>query len=336
LFIYPTDATVLAYLSYITDWKHQKGFHVETADLAHAGSSLSQIKTFIQNAYDTWAYPPEFVCIVGDADGSYSVPTGYYSSGEGDQYYSLLEGNDILADVFIGRLSFNSLLEFQTIISKILNYEKTPYMSNTDWYKKALLVGDPSQSGPSCISTCKFVKEVMQAYSSEYTFDEVYSNPFVSGIANSINNGVSYFHYRGWLGMSGWSNSNTAALNNGYMLPFVVIPTCGTGDFEGTNDCRSEYFLKAGSPSIPKGAIAAIGTATMSTHTAFNNCVSAGVFTGVFRDRIFNPGGALVRAKLSLYNSFPTNPNNWVDCFSYWNNLMGDPGMELWTGYRNS
>jgi len=332
LFIYPTDATVLAYLSYITDWKHQKGFHVETADLAHTGSSLSQIKTFIQNAYDTWAYPPEFVCIVGDAGGSYNIPTAYYSGGEGDQYYTLLEGNDILADVFIGRLSFNSLLEFQTIISKLLNYEKTPYMVNTDWYKKALLVGDPSQSGTSCISTCKFVKEVMHTYSMEYDFNEIYSSPFVSGISNSINSGVSYFNYRGWLGMSGWSNSNTAALNNGYMLPFVVIPTCGTGDFEGTNDCRSEYFLKAGSPSIPKGAIAAIGTATMSTHTAFNNCVSAGVFTGVFRDRIFNPGGALVRAKLSLYNSFPTNPNNWVDCFSYWNNLMGDPGMELWTG----
>ena len=333
LFIYPTDATVSANLTYITNWKHQKGFHVETADLAHTGSSLSQIKDFIQNAYDTWAYPPEFICLVGDAGGYYNIPTAYYSGGEGDQYYTLLEGNDILADVFIGRLSFNSLLEFQTIISKILNYEKTPYMANTDWYKKALLVGDQSSSGPSCISTCKFVKEVMQAYSIDYNFDEVYSSPFVSGIASSINNGVSYFHYRGYWGMSGWdnNNSNTAALNNGYMLPFVVIPTCATGDFQGTTGC-SEYFLKAGSPSEPKGAIAAIGTATLSTHTCFNNTVSAGVFTGVFRDHIFNPGGALVRAKLSLYNSYPTNPNNWVDKISYWNNLMGDPGMELWTG----
>jgi len=117
----------------------------------------------------------------------------------------------------------------------------------------------------------------------------------------------------------------------GFLLPFVVIPTCGTGDFQGTTG-RSEYFLKIGSPSAPKGAIAAIGSATLSTHTCFNNCISAGVFNGVFRDHIFNPGGALVRSKLSLYVSYPTNPNNWVDKFSYWNNLMGDPGMELWTG----
>ena len=331
LFIHPTDATVSAYLTYITDWKHQKGFHVETADLAHTGSSLSQIKTFIQNAYNTWAYPPEFICLVGDADNPYNIPTGYYSSGEGDHYYTLLEGNDILADAFIGRLSFNSLLEFQTIITKLLNYEKTPYMVNTDWYKKALLVGDASTSGPSCISTCKFVKEVMQAYSIDYNFDEIYSNPFVSGISNSINNGVSYFHYRGYYGMSGWGNSDISNLSNGFLLPFAVFPTCGTGDFQGTTG-RSEKFLKAGSPSAPKGAIAAIGTSTLSTHTTFNNCISAGIFNGVFRDRIFNPGGALVRAKLSLYNSYPTNPNNWVECFSYWNNLMGDPGMELWTG----
>jgi hypothetical protein len=330
LFIYPTDNTVLTYLTLITDWKHQKGFHVETTDLAHTGSSSSQIKTFIQNAYNTWAYPPEFVCLVGDADGSYSIPTSYYS-GEGDQYYALLEGGDILADVIIGRLSFNSILEFQTIISKILNYEKTPYMANTDWYKKALLVGDASTSGPSCISTCKFVKEVMKAYSNGYVFDEVYSSPFVSGIANSINNGVSYFHYRGYYGMSQWDNTDISNLSNGYLLPFAVFPTCGTGDFQGTTG-RSEYFLKVGSPSAPKGAIAAIGTATLSTHTCFNNTVSAGVFNGVFRDHIFNPGGALVRAKLSLYNSYPTNPNNWIEKFSYWNNLMGDPGMELWTG----
>jgi len=330
LFIYPTDNTVQTYLSLITEWKHQKGFHVETSDLAHTGSSSSAIKTFIQNAYDTWAYPPEFVCLVGDADGSYNIPTGYYS-GEGDQYYALLEGGDILADVIIGRLSFNSILEFQTIISKILNYEKIPYMTNTDWYKKALLVGDASTSGPSCISTCKSVKEVMQSYSVEYNFDEVYSNPFVSGIANSINNGVSYFHYRGYYGMSGWNNGDISNLSNGFLLPFAVFPTCGTGNFQGTTG-RSEYFLKIGSPSAPKGAIAAIGSATLSTHTCFNNCISAGVFNGVFRDNIFNPGGALVRSKLSLYVSYPTNPNNWVDKFSYWNNLMGDPGMELWTG----
>jgi hypothetical protein len=39
----------------------------------------------------------------------------------------------------------------------------------------------------------------------------------------------------------------------------------------------------------------------------------------------------LNRGKFNLYHNFPNNPNNAVYKFSYWNNLMGDPGMSVWT-----
>ena len=332
LFIYPNNTSVEATLQVLTDWKHLKGFEVTSVSTAQTGTSSYSIKNYIQNAYDNWDNPPEFICLVGDAGGSYNIPTGYYS-GPGDHYYTLLEGNDILADVFIGRLSFNNLFEFETIVSKILNYEKEPYMAQTNWYQHALLVGDPSSSSQSsCIITNKYIKEIIEANASYYNYYEVYSSPFVSQMNNAINNGVTYFNYRGYIGMSGWGNDDIGNLNNGFMLPVMVFLTCSTGNFEGTNDCRSEYALKAGSPTLPKGAIAAIGTATSSTHTCFNNCVSAGTFCGIFVDKIYNMGGALTKGKLYLYLSYPQNPNNWVEKKSYWNNLMGDPGMELWTG----
>nr|MBC8525861.1 hypothetical protein [Candidatus Cloacimonadota bacterium] len=332
LFIYPNNSSLENELQELLDWKHQKGFIVVAASTAETGTSSSSIKNWIQNAYDTWDNPPEFICLVGDAGGSFSIPTGHYGSGESDYYYTLLEGGDILADAFIGRLSFNSIYEFQTIKNKILNYERTPYMDDTDWYSKALLVGDPSSSGPSCIIVNLYIKEMMQENSiNHYFYTEVYSSPFVSQIRDAINSGVSFFNYRGYLGMSGWDNGDTAALYNGFMLPVVVTLTCGTGDFEGTYNCISEYFVKAGSPTTPKGAIASIGTATMDTHTAFNNFLGAFTFSGIFFDKIYNMGGALVRGKLGIYNSFPNNPYNWVTKFSNWNNLMGDPGMELWT-----
>ncbi|MCD4796609.1 MAG: DUF1573 domain-containing protein [Candidatus Cloacimonetes bacterium] len=330
LFIYPTVAQVETNLQYLVDWKHQKGFDVNTQGFT-SGTSSSTIKNYIQTAYDTWENPPEFVCLVGDAGGSYNIPTGYYS-GPGDHYYTLLEGNDILADVFIGRLSFNSITEFQTIIAKILNYEKEPYMDQTNWYQKALLVGDPSSSEQSCIITNKYIKEIIEANAPYYNYTEVYSSPFDSQMNNAINNGVSYFNYRGYIGMSGWGISDIGNLSNGYMLPVMVFLTCSTGNFEGTSNCRSEYALKVGSPTDPKGAIAAIGTATSSTHTCFNNCVSAGTYCGIFLDEIYNMGGALTRGKVGLYLNYPQNPYNWVEKKSYWNNLMGDPGMEVWTG----
>ncbi|MBT4333791.1 MAG: hypothetical protein HOD64_10990, partial [Candidatus Cloacimonetes bacterium] len=119
LFIYPDDANVESVLQILADWKHQKGFDVVMTNTSETGTTLAEIKSYIQDAYDTWGNPPEFVCLVGDAGGNYSIPTGHLDggmyNGEGDHVYTTLEGDDILADVFIGRLSFNSILELQTI-----------------------------------------------------------------------------------------------------------------------------------------------------------------------------------------------------------------------------
>ncbi|MDO9578416.1 MAG: C25 family cysteine peptidase [Candidatus Cloacimonadales bacterium] len=332
LFIYPDDPQVESTLQNLIEWKRQKGFQVVASNTSQTGSTQNSIKNYIQNAYDTWENPPEFICLVGDAGGNFSIPTGHMDGGEGDQVYVLLEGNDILADAFIGRLSFNSISELQTIIYKILKYEKEPYLNNINWYNQALLVGDPTSSGQSCIDTKINVKDMMSQYSNNFTFTEVYSSPWVSQMTTAFNEGVSYFNYRGYYGMSGWTNSNIDALNNGFMLPVAVLLTCSVGDFEGTFDSRTERFLKAGSPGNPRGAVAAIGTATSDTNTCFNNCVDAGIYYGIFTDEIFHLGGALNRGKLNLTTSYPNNPYNAIYKFSYWNNLMGDPGMEIWTG----
>ncbi len=123
LFIYPDDDQVEAYLQELMNWKHEKGFVVTAASLAETGNGQMGVLNYIQNAYDTWEDPPEYVCLVGDAAGAIRrIPTGHYVdppyNGEGDHVYSTLEGDDILADVIIGRLSFNTLNEFLTILAK--------------------------------------------------------------------------------------------------------------------------------------------------------------------------------------------------------------------------
>lgn len=332
LFIYPNNNALLQTLETLTDWKHQMGYKVTLASTMETGTTDTQIKNYIQNAYDTWDNRPDFICLVGDAGGSINIPTHHISNGYGDQFYTLMEGNDILADLFVGRLSISSTFDLQTIISKIFNYEKTPYMLDTDWYENTLLVGDPSTSGQSCVDTKLAIKDMMMLHNPEMGYTEAYTGNYVNTIANTINDGALYFNYRGYYGMSGWNVSNINSLSNGFKLPVAVFITCGVGNFEGTSDCRSEAFLKAGTPSAPYGAIAAIGTVTSSTHTCFNNSVDAGIYYGIFADEIFHLGGALTRGKLNLYMAYPGDPNGQVTNFSYWNNLMGDPGMHLWTG----
>ena len=148
--------------------------------------------------------------------------------------------------------------------------------------------------------------------------------------ANGINAGVSYFNYRGFLGMSGWDNSDIDALSNGSKTPFVTILTCGTGCFTG--DSRSERFVRVGTATLPKGAIGCVGTATSGTHTVYNNCVSVGIYHGIFSDKIYYAGAALQRGRLNLFQTLPTITNNFEKVFSRWNNLIGDPVTKLWTG----
>ncbi|MBT6993669.1 MAG: hypothetical protein HN952_01815 [Candidatus Cloacimonetes bacterium] len=339
LFIYRNNATVENYIEYLADWKHTKGFEVTLASTSVTGTTTTSIKNYIQNAYNTWENPPEFITLAGDVSGSYSIPTYYESwsgyNGPGDHAYTQLEGGDILADAFIGRLSFESFSQLETIIAKVLYYEKEPYLSQTNWYNKSVMVGDASTSGSSCVHTKRYIKEMMDDYVPNMNITEVYSGNYDSQMSTNINNGVTYFNYRGYYGMSNFNNTDINNLNNGLMLPFAVFLTCDTGTFtNGT--CRSEAFIRAGTASNQKGAIAAIGTATTGTHTTFNNCVDAGIFYGVFVDQLYTPGAALVRGKLHLYETFPQNPSNKVDIFSYWNNVMGDPSVELWTSEPKS
>jgi len=96
---------------------------------------------------------------------------------------------------------------------------------------------------------------------------------------NAINEGVLYFCYRGYIGMSGWGPGNTS---NGYMLPFAIIPTCASNSWAGNGTC--EQFVQQGSITMPSGGIAGYGTTTASTHTPFNNALALGVWGAIFRD----------------------------------------------------
>ena len=89
--------------------------------------------------------------------------------------------------------------------------------------------------------------------------------------------------------------------------------------------------MRAGSASNPRGAIAAVSTATGNTHTMFNNIIAMGIYDGLFPKNLGTAGEALANGKLTLFSAYPTNPYHWVDAFTQWNNLMGDPATHLWT-----
>ena len=331
------------YLDFLVDWKRKQGFEVTTVDLTEVGgNSTTYVKNYIQNAYDNWENPPEFINLIGDASGGGSVPSvptynigegggwsGVYA--EGDLPYVLLEGDDILADAAIGRISVRSENEFSVVASKIIGYEKL--YAGPEWIESVALVGDPYDSGISTVITNEYIAQIMDNYGME-DINEQYSgsNTFDDFMRDQLNSGVSYLNYRGFYGFSGFDDNDVNSLSNGFKLPFLTTLTCDTGSFSSDVSCISESLLRAGtSVNNPRGAVGVVATAQPYTHTAFNNIVTMGMYSGIFVYGAKTAGEALVYGELALSLAYPQNPNNNVYYFAAWNSLMGDASTILWT-----
>jgi Peptidase family C25/FlgD Ig-like domain len=336
MIVCPDNEDVLDILSSVVDWKRQKGFIVSLVTTAESGETYDEIKEYIQNAYDSWDNPPEYICLAGDATGTYPIPTFAENiagdNGHGDHSYGLLEGDDDLLDAHIGRLSYDTITQLQILVNKILYYEKTPMMEDTEWYHRSLLAGDPSNSGPSTVSTMMAVKEMMLTYPGNWENDddfyEIYYGSFPNQIDAAINAGCLYMFYRGDSGHSGWFPGQT---NNNFMLPFASLITCGTGNFGGYNS-KTETLTRMGTATIPTGAIGAVGQSDAGTHTCFNNALTLGMSSAYLQHDVFSMGGILTMGKYTLWNLYPQNPANMLAFHNHFTSLMGDPSLELWTG----
>jgi len=345
LYICGGNVATSPYLEPLIEWRHKQGYVVNVVSTSETGSSTSNIKNYISNALDSMENPPEHVCLIGDADGSISVSTytvyggsGWSSAqGEGDYPYSLIEGNDLLPEVTLGRISIRSTTELITAINKIIGYEKN-YANDIDWLRAMALVGDPNDSGISTVITNQYIEQIANIHGGITDIRTKYSggNDYDDWMRNQINDGIVYMNYRGFYGFSGFTSSDVNQLNNGYKLPFVATLTCGTGSFATETTCMSESLYRAGTSVTPKGAVAVVGTAQSYTHTAFNNIVDMGIFDGIFNYRVKTVGEAVVYGKLAINDVYPQNPNDNVYLFQTWNSLLGDPALQLWTSSPSS
>ncbi|MDP8202469.1 MAG: C25 family cysteine peptidase [Candidatus Tenebribacter burtonii] len=352
-YLFIAQDNIASLLDPLLRWKEKLGYKTRVATISETGNTSNAIKNFIQNAYDNWEIPPEYVVLVGDVDGSIVVPSfyvqGYYTSWDvSDHSYSLLEGDDYFPDLFVGRFSIRSQMELNTIISKIINYESDPLIDD-DWQNKALMTGVVVDwwefySGRETVMECR---EKLLDF--EFTVVDTFISPYqnnMSTLINMINGGYTFLNYRGYGAPSYWwgnygdlfNINGILSLSNGFKLPMVTSLTCGGGDFASTSypSCFGETFLSAGSPSSPKGAIGFIGPSEYDTKTPFNNTNDMGIYHGITQEGITRGGEMMLRGKMALYNNFPYchnwgNSNNSDQFYFYVYNFLGDPGLQVLT-----
>jgi hypothetical protein len=256
-------------------WKNLSGIPTWVKNTTQTGSDTGSIRTYLQNAYDTWDPPPSFLLLMGDAEYlplfyRSTHPYDYLKTGT-DLYYTTLDGYDYFPDLFPGRISVDDASQAATVIGKILQYERSPISSPATFYDNALAAGffqDRDFDGYAdrfFLQTSEVLrnflignqgKSVERCYTTTpgstpccYYFGEPIPPGLVwtgsaAQINSAIDNGVFLVTHRDHGGVTGWgdpaySTSDVSMLANGDRLPVVLSLNCETGHFDNETDAAA-------------------------------------------------------------------------------------------------
>ena len=349
--------------------KMEQGFL--TALVAAGSWTQTEIKAYVQNAYDTWTIPPSFVLFVGDSGDL--VP--YNTNGmSGDNRYCCVDGSDYMADIFNGRF-VTGTNNYPGVEAKILKWEFDPLMDSSFW-NNGLCAGMLQALGGTVadrwfLFTCETVRDTYQniygkTFAREYVKDTSAPPPYyyrsdlpsagqmvpsdivwdgdAAGILSSINNGVFLVQHRDHGSVTGWADpgfytSDLSGLANGEKTPMVMSINCLTGQF--VSNCFAENFF-----ARDNGAVAIIAAVEVS-YSYFNDYFCYGLYKS-FNDEYTSPpfsytepggdymgGQALINGKLEMQAAAPYNPYGSWESYAEdeWDlfQWFGDPTMDMRT-----
>lgn len=306
-FLIITHPDFQAWAESLAYWKNLCGIPTWVRNTTQTGSDTGSIRTYIQTAYNLWMPPPSFLLLIGDAE---FVPLFYrtthpydYEKTGTDLYYTTLDGSDFFPDIFPGRISVDNASQAGEVISKILQYERSPISGVETFYNKVLVAGhfqDRNYNGYAdrfFIQTSETVRDFLitqQGKSVERCYNKTsgctplyyyYGDPLPPGltwdgdatqISGAINSGVFLVNHRDHGGVDGWGDpeylvSHVNALNNGEKLPVVFSINCETGHFDNETDApghgtpnSSVCFCEAFQRKANGGAVGIFGHTRVS------------------------------------------------------------------------
>ncbi|MDP8286217.1 MAG: C25 family cysteine peptidase, partial [Candidatus Electryonea clarkiae] len=321
------------------EWKLQKGWELNFLTDEDIGAWTPQnIRNELRDRYEE--QPFDYVVIVGDADGDFSVP-GSYSERNGnncaDYYYQLMDDEDIYQDVIIGRISMRTYSELEDYVAKVLSYERDPYMDDTDWYLQGACLAVYDYHPIDGTSVCEYVRsELFNLGYSDVYYE--YSSNGPDGARSRIIlrmnvEGINYYNFAGGIS-DGLSLINIHNLNNANKLFVAMQLGSGTGYWASFQESMPEAFIRAWSNDSPTGAIGAFGTSNNTAHWSYENAFSAGGAYSALRLHLPTLGQMLWGAQHNMYYAFSPYRDHENYCFLKYaeaDNLMGDPLVYLWT-----
>jgi len=296
--------------------------------------SVEAIKAFLTQAYHTWQPPaPTYVFLVGSASedaNTSQVPTHLSSSEDGltpdDNWYVTVAGEDVLPEMFIGRVPGKELAEVTHIIDKIVRFEKSSHRSP----RKVLLVSDYDKEKQFTQLNDGLVNLLAPEFEADKVYlesggskDDKIIQKLTKNIMDSIETGVMISNYVGHGSIKQWSAKNifttedVQKLNNDEQLIFAMMLTCINGHFIAGKPSLAEWFLLA-----KAGAIGSFASSNLSYNWE-NQLLAEEVFTLLFENGERNLGRLTTQAKVAAYGKGISEEA--VQMYT----LFGDPATSL-------
>ncbi|MEO0093727.1 MAG: C25 family cysteine peptidase [candidate division WOR-3 bacterium] len=305
-------------------WKTQKGVLTQVKRLSEIGSAPSEIRSYIMNCYNNWSPRPEFLLLVGSPD---LLPP--YTNLSDNQYADM--SDDYRAELACGRFPCKTPAQCSVMIQKTLSYERTPLLTDSLWFRGLLTIVREDYDSDDTIyyNDVHFARDLALA-NGFHTIDSLARsrNHNQNDIVNSINQGKGFVLYRGSAAGNWWYPFyvNPNQTNNGSRLPIIISATCATLTLTPGESMVGEAWLKTGSSSALKGAVAFFGNARSDYNVAhLRSAITQGFFKGLFLESLPTLGQVMLRAKQELYERY----NHPFEYQSF--TLLGDPELNLWT-----
>ena len=335
------DMLIISYSGFMdtmqpfVDWKNLKGIPTEMVNVSDIGSSSSAIESYVENYYNNNNLT--FLLLVGDVA---QIPSPSVSGSASDVSYGCISGGDFYPEVIVGRFSGSTPSHIATQVERSIEYERYP-QAGVEWYDNALGVASNQGPGFGGYTDDDFNDFMWDTVLSDFTYDNyqgIYdgSGGSLSQGITAINNGVGLINYTGHGSISSWGNgaplstSNVNSLTNDNRLPFVITVGCNVGEFQSTNECFCEAWLRATNNGEPAGAIAHFGsTISQSWEPPMHGQYGMNlIITESYDNQITRSIGGIATNGCMYMND--AQGSSGINETKYWT-LFGDPSISIRT-----
>jgi hypothetical protein len=137
--IAPDDPVFLQWADSIRMFRIKQGIRTGVFTTTQiGGNSVSAIEGFVNNAYNNWDIPPSAVLLLGDygTSGNTIISPVYDNYCASDNIFADVNG-DHLPDIIFARMTAQTPAHLETMVTKFLNYERTP-PTNPGFYNKPI------------------------------------------------------------------------------------------------------------------------------------------------------------------------------------------------------